>query len=388
MNENKCKTCDTNIIDKEEEEDEAFQCDSCQTWYHGKCEKVTKKEVKYRKGGKRLRIHCNECEEANEQVFMEKMHSVLQVVMKIDLEIQQRKVNEQKTEDSIAMIVNKLSALEQKIDKIHENPVEPEGSKPSYSNVLKKGAVKAAVIIKPKQKQHSKVTMQQIDSTINKSQLKVCGTKNIRDGGVVLCCNNKNETMKVKEIVRDKLGDGYEVMLPAIKNPRIRITNVDPNIPDKDIINEIKANNEQIKDVVMNLITVIPKKVRGYSSNDIVVEVDADVYKRLLDWGVLNLPWRECRVLEHIYLKRCFKCCGFSHMSNECQNEQFCSKCAGNHKHTVCRSKKQCCVNCKMANERLNLRLDTNHHAWSRNCDVLQRRIQKMRERIEFNIAE
>lgn len=392
MSENKCPTREVNIELKEEEEEDAFQCDLCETWFHSKCEKVIKKDVKAQKSGKRLRIHCNKCEECNEKVFMSKMHDMLQIVSKIDMEIQQRKLTEQKNEASLAFIVGKLSSLEDKFNTEISKPVsfDSNGStqKPSYSNVTQTGAVKTAVVIKPKKKQHSKTTMEQIAKTVDKSQLKVCGTHNIRDGGVVLCCNNRNETMKVKELVREKLGDDYEVVSPAIRKPRIRITNIDPNIPDKDIINELKLNNKQIENVEMNLITVIPKRNRGTASNDIVVEINAESYKNLLEIGVLELPWRECRVLEHIHLKRCFKCCGFSHTSIECHREQTCSNCAGQHKHAVCRNKKNCCINCKMANERLNINLDTNHHAWSRNCDVLQRRINKIRNQIDFNFEE
>lgn len=390
MTEKKCNTC--SLITSEEEEEESFQCDLCEMWYHIKCEKVLKKDVKAQKNSSRLRLHCNECEESHEKVFMNKMNLMLQVVLKIDMEIQQRKTVELKNDESITLIANKLRSLEEKVDgkfdELRKNSMsEPSLSKPSFSNVVK-NAVRAAVVIKPKNKQHSKVTMQQIENTVEKTQLKVCGTKNIRDGGVVLCCSNKNETMKVKEMVREKLGEDYEVTLPAIKNPRIRITNIDPNIPDNDIISELKLNNEIIRSADMKLITVIPKRIRGTAFNDVVVEVDAEAYKVLLDVGVLYLPWRECRVFEHIYLKRCFKCCGFSHTSNECQNEQSCSKCAGKHKHSLCRSKKTCCINCKQTNERLNIQLDTNHHAWSRSCEVLQRRLQRMREKIEYNINE
>lgn len=385
MSEKECYTCNVNI--KEEEEDDSFQCDLCETWFHIKCEKVLKKDVKAQKSSGRLRIHCNACEESHEKVFMNKMNLMVKLVMKIDMELQQRKEVEAKNEEAIVMITSQLRTLTEKFDCHEKQMPEPPESKSSYSKVVQ-NAVKAAVVIKPKTKQHSKVTMQQIEDSIDKTELKVCGTRNIRDGGVVLCCNNKNDTLKVKELVRNKLGEDYEVVLPAIKNPRIRITNIDPKIPDEELIMKLKSNNENIESVEMKLVTVVPKRIRGTASNDIVVEVNADAYKFLLDLGLLYMPWRECRIFEHIYLKRCFKCCGFSHTSNECQNEQACSKCGGKHKHTMCRNKKTCCVNCEQTNNRLNLQLDTNHHAWSRSCQVLQRRLQKMREKIEFNISE
>lgn len=109
----------------------------------------------------------------------------------------------------------------------------------------------------------------------------------------------------------------------------------------------------------------------------------------MLNAGVSRLPWRECKVEQHLYVKRCFKRCGFSHTAQQCQqNVQFCSKCAGNHKYDSCRSKKMCCINCKVANEKYGLTLNTEHHAWSKDCRVLARRMQTMREKIEFNASD
>lgn len=182
--------------------------------------------------------------------------------------------------------------------------------------------------------------------------------------------------------------------MPIAKNPRLRITNIDTDIEVDSVIDELKRNNESIKEFDLKIIAIIPKKYHGQMSKDIIVEVKNDVYKKLLDLSVLILPWRECRVYEHLYLKRCFKCCGFSHISQQCkQNNQYCSKCAGNHKFDSCNSKKMCCINCKMANEKSNLKLDTRHHAYSKECihscySILQRRLAVLRNKIEYNPLE
>lgn len=193
----------------------------------------------------------------------------------------------------------------------------------------------------------------------------------------------------MKQIVREKLGDGYDVTLPLVKNPRLRITNINTDIPDESIIDELKKNNELIKDAEIKLVTIIPRKFRSTVTNDVIVEVKSDTYKLMLNTGVLRLPWRECRVLQHLHIKRCFKCCGFSHTAQQCkQNVQFCSKCAGTHKFDSCKSRKMCCINCKVTNEKFGSNLNTEHHAWSKDCPVLSRRMQQIREKIEYNASE
>lgn len=128
--------------------------------------------------------------------------------------------------------------------------------------------------------------MEQITNAVDKASVNVCGTRNARDGGIILCCNNSTDTMKVKENVREKLGDGYDVTLPTVKNPRLRIANIGTDIPnDSIIISELKKNNDMIATDEMKLVTVIPRKFRDSVTNDVIVEVKAATYKKLLSAG-------------------------------------------------------------------------------------------------------
>lgn len=56
----------------------------------------------------------------------------------------------------------------------------------SFANIVKSGMPKSAVVVKPKQKQHSKITMEQISNAVDKASVNVCSTRSVRDGGIVL----------------------------------------------------------------------------------------------------------------------------------------------------------------------------------------------------------
>lgn len=157
-----------------------------------------------------------------------------------------------------------------------------------------------------------------------------------------------------------------------------------------DVIGELKNHNELLKDCEITLVTVLNRKAtsRQQTSNDIVIEVNSATYNKLLDMQSLRLPWRECKIFEHIYVKRCYKCLGFSHIAKDCKHEQKCSKCGGSHKFSDCKSKKLCCANCHAANEKLKTKSDTKHHAWSNICPVYKRRIESLVKKIEFNATE
>lgn len=377
-----CYTCQK----KFKEQDESFECDVCMTAYHLKCVGVTKKELKARCDGKFLRLYCDYCM-AQKNESEDQIKLLLKYVYKLDLHNQTQIQKNAQDSAMINSILAKLENIETKVSSLAENKTSVNSQLHTYAGVVG-NTVQPVVVIKPKQKQNSSKTLEEISNNVDKSELKICNTRNAKDGSVVLCCKNAVDTMKVKQVVNDRLGDGYEVVLPDIKKPRLRITNIDSNIADENIINELKKNNKQIEETDMAMVTVMKKSKRSTTYKEVIVEVKSDGYKKMMEMGKLQLPWRECGVFEHLFLKRCYKCCGFYHISKDCKHNQKCSKCSGPHKYSECKTKNVCCVNCKMANERFGMNLQTRHHAWSKECSVLQRRMNALRNKIEYNTSE
>ena len=103
----KCENCSLDVSEEEEEEEEdAFKCDFCGSWNHIKCDKVTKKDIKARKNGARLKIFCTRCEASQNNSIMVKLCELTNVVYKIDLAFQERKPVDQ-TNDSLLMAMAK-----------------------------------------------------------------------------------------------------------------------------------------------------------------------------------------------------------------------------------------------------------------------------------------
>lgn len=380
-----CYKCESEIDD---EKDDFAECDNCDSLFHLKCGNVLKQEAKARKNSKCLRLYCPDCFEQKTSGTVDKLNQILKLLYKLDLFNQEQKTmptaNKQikSIEATLNELNNKMKANSQSTD------ANVRSQTPSYAEIAKRPAVKPTVVIKPKTKQNSATTLKDIENNVNKTEVKVYSTRNTREGGIVLRCENANETMKVKQIINDKLGGNYEVVLPKVKCPRLRITNIDESIPKESIIDELKKHNEQIQNIEMRLITVIPRKKKANSTNDIIIESKSESFQRLIDLGVLYLPWRECNISEHLHINRCYKCCGFFHKSTECKRTQKCSHCGGDHKYTECKSKKLCCINCKNANDKLGSKLDHNHHAWSKQCPTVKRHLSSLMKKIEYNPIE
>lgn len=105
----------------------------------------------------------------------------------------------------------------------------------------------------------------------------------------------------------------------------------------------------------------------------------------MLKLGKLHLDWRECEITEHLYVQRCFKCCGFMHIAKECKGEQKCSECAGSHKFEECKRETYKCVNCAQFMKKYGADIDAQHHAYSKECKVYQRQIEKLNSKIEYS---
>jgi hypothetical protein len=375
-----CQKCATTVT-----KEERIDCDSCDEPFHLTCMNARKVDFTTREKSKCLRVYCPDCLESK----IDRWKEVSGLLYKLDMFNQQQVERHAKNEDAMASMTRQLKSLESKMNALetktnNNGPTE----KTSYASAVKQSNVKPAVVIKPKNKlQASKKTREEICNKVDKSQVKVCGTHNAREGGVVLRCENAGETEKVKQLFENTMGDEYDVVLPKVRLPRLRVTNIDADIPKDDILNELKKHNSEMEQMNVKLITVIGRKHHDNEYNDIIIEINGSGYKKLKELEKLKLPWRECKILDHLYIVRCYKCCGFFHKSDQCQINQKCHKCSGPHKYSDCKSKIECCINCKLANVQYNMKLDTKHSAWSTKCPVSKRHQSKLASKLDFSVG-
>lgn len=130
------------------------------------------------------------------------------MLYKLDLFNQQSTENQSTKTDFSASIQAKLNDLDKKITSVHAttigNTVKHHAEMPTYSSVVK-STVKPAVVIKPKEKQTSKKTFDEIVKNINTNDVRICSTRNARDGKVILRCENAsgNQWRGIQQTVRN-----------------------------------------------------------------------------------------------------------------------------------------------------------------------------------------
>lgn len=135
----------------------------------------------------------------------------------------------------------------------------------------------------------------------------------------------------------------------------------------------IKAQNQVLENADITILNIEQSR-KGNGEYCATMEIDNESFQKVILLRRINVGWERCLIFKSIDLVRCFKCCGYNHLSFRCFHSQKCSKCAGDHRFKDCTVNEVRCVNCKNANERLRLGLDINHSAWSKSCGVYQQK--------------
>lgn len=143
-------------------------------------------------------------------------------------------------------------------------------------------------------------------------------------------------------------------------------------------VEEIKMYMRRQNTFVMNesYINVLQLHKNSRKSSWVAeMEVDGALHENMMKEGYVYIKWDRCKIFDLISVRRCYNCSGFNHNASICKRNVACPRCSGDHVIKECTSSIVCCINCVMANDRLNLGLDVSHEAWNRNCEVYKRRV-------------
>jgi hypothetical protein len=107
---------------------------------------------------------------------------------------------------------------------------------------------------------------------------------------------------------------------------------------------------------------------------NMIIEVNEYVYNKLSNADQeIFVGWYRCKLYDDFGVIRCFKCNRYGHLVKNCNYNQTCGICSGNHSYKQCESNIKKCINCVSANEKLNLDLTTDHEVWNIGCASLNR---------------
>lgn len=253
----------------------------------------------------------------------------------------------------------------------------------SFSDVIKKS--ENVIVIKPMDSsQNNKVTMSEIRRKISPSKKHIVKVKNAANGGVIIECATKEDIDNLKSDAELKLGEAYKVSVPEKRLPKLRVFGISDKMSTDEIKKRLTEQNPEVfrNDSVLNIysVTAAVNSDRYWFK----LECDPTTFSMAITKEKIRLGWDICYVSELIDVRRCFNCYAYGHHSKTCSSPPSCPKCSGDHQVSDCKSDGSTCINCVTSNRDLNLNLDSNHFAWSLDCPVYKRQLDRQRKRVDY----
>jgi hypothetical protein len=334
------------------------------------------------------------------QVNFEKKCEDIERGVKVVEEITQKELKMMNEKfESISKNLEKNDAFQENVEKKCENIergvkfVEENAQKEiSWTEVVKKQQKKKspAVIIKPKNPEQKRDdTKSSIKDAIDPGKFGVKSMLNASKGAVVVTCDDDESCEKLLTEAFKKLGGNYNVQKPRKLLPRIKMLRVnDPDDDNEVLIKELKRRNPIIEHDLIEIIKREQVKRNGHNVKgcfNIVLQMEGFAFNKVMDAGRLLLGWNSCKVVDNIYIRRCFKCLGYNHNSAECRNKGVCGQCGSeDHEKKDCTSQEIKCGNCLKTNARLKMHLNTDHNIWSTECPVYINKLNVSKRNIQY----
>lgn len=302
----------------------------------------------------------------------------------------------EKKSDNIEIAVEesktKLDTIKEKSDNI-ASKVEESSKDGSWVEVVKKKKKQQVVVVKPKNKEQKQdETISSIKGAIKPRDFAVRRMQGAVKGGVIIECENDDDCTKLVTEVEKKLGEKYEVRKPKNLLPRVKLLRAEIyDTEDDEFLKSLGKLNKELGLNIDNAEVVKREEVKFFKGRklrdrfNVVLQVSAELYDKMMKQEVLSYGWGYSRVVDNVYIRRCYNCYGFNHIAAECKNKPICSKC-GSEEHVKkdCKVKREKCHNCVVANDKLRKGLDVNHSVWSLECEVYKRKLEVSKRAINY----
>lgn len=253
------------------------------------------------------------------------------------------------------------------------------------NSVGRKRKTRQVIVIKPIKElnQDCDSTRKFLRTNLDPKDHKIRNFKNGKSGSIIVECAPGANVENVKRNIEENLGGGYSAVVPT-SVPRLKIVGMSERFSSDILIEFLRSQNENIKIGNIKIVNIYENPRFKYNKYSAVVEVDIETYNCMLAAKKVNVEFDRCIVVPAINVLRCFKCGEFGHKSMECKNNEKCSRCSLDHKTSECTSDVLKCINCVNINKTRKLNLEVNHAAFSSECAVYKKLLNKKKNSLNF----
>ena len=145
-------------------------------------------------------------------------------------------------------------------------------------------------------------------------------TKN--NGIVVIEVENSTERQKAKNLIKEKLGEEYEIRFPTSLYPNILITGISFEYEDRRLLELITKQNQCMNNTNVKIIKQYKIRKNNRIYYNTIAEVEPNTFTNILAAEKINIGWERCKVYDEFRVLQCFKCKGFNQKAENCKNDE------------------------------------------------------------------
>lgn len=252
----------------------------------------------------------------------------------------------------------------------------------------------SSVAIYPNNKQKtSEETKSLVQKIINPGEMKlhVRGLRKVKNGGVVISTDTRQDLEKLKQTVQQSSSD-LTIDEPYKRKPRISIVGVPSSMQERDLFKCIYDQNlaEKIQDLTRETFLTSIKLSHKSGKKDAetcnyVLEVPSDIRKALISQNRVFINWSSCPVRDFTLVTRCFKCQQYGHAAKSCKQVEYtCGHCANmGHSIKECPKKEEPpkCATCSLYKK------PSNHRTGEVDCPAKKNAEQRYINSIDYGGA-
>jgi hypothetical protein len=369
----------------------------CKREYHTKCTDQSIRNLwdKLDASNKTICYRCESCAQIEDK-FSHALFDLTNEIRRRDAKINEsHKLMMEKIKELESMITASRANADERFEKVcdqidtvkavAENAPMQRIDEESWAVVARKQKQKKVkqhpVIIKPiNESMKRRDVRQSMNAALDAAEFETNGIDFISKNGIVLRCADE----KTQEAIIEKLSTNANDVIatkPKVFLPKVKILRVyDPEDNDDVFIEQIKKQNSEAKFDHCRMLkreNVMKNGSKVENCFNMVIELDNESYETVMNERRIRHQFERYKVVDNIYIRRCYKCFGFNHNASECKNSRACPVCAGDHEKGKCPTKEVKCINCVKKNEYLKLNLDVKHEAWSRTCPSYLNKLSK-----------
>lgn len=210
-----------------------------------------------------------------------------------------------------------------------------------------------------------------------RKEIKIRNIRQLRDKGVLIEVNDKEDVKKVKETDFSLIN--LNVKVPKKSDPSIIVYDVERDWKAEELKEEFLAKDfigvpeTDMQRLAKKVSFKHSYKTKNAGRVNWIVQLPARLFEEILREGRAYMLWRSYRVKEYLDIARCYKCHMYGHVAKFCKVEkQVCETCGGSdHEKANCDKKDNpVCPNCVRKRRR-----DTRHSVRDKNCPEYQRQV-------------